>query len=182
MSYYRSLWIKTNGEIPLDSNGVSYEVHHLDGNRKNNDISNLICISLQEHFDIHYKQGDWFACKLIQQKLDIPENIRAEVLANAGVKTSKALTGRKHPNRGVNISKALTGKKQPNISKALKGRKRPCITKALLGTTRPQDVKDKIRNKMKNQPITICPHCKKEGKGGNMKRYHFDNCKSLRNG
>jgi hypothetical protein len=22
-----------------------------------------------------------------------------------------------------------------------------------------------------------CPHCKKVGKGGAMKRYHFDNCK-----
>lgn len=22
-----------------------------------------------------------------------------------------------------------------------------------------------------------CPHCSKEGRGGNMKRYHFDNCK-----
>lgn len=25
----------------------------------------------------------------------------------------------------------------------------------------------------------ICPHCNREGKGPNMKRYHFDNCKSL---
>lgn len=25
--------------------------------------------------------------------------------------------------------------------------------------------------------IVVCPHCAKEGSGGNMTRYHFDNCK-----
>jgi len=25
----------------------------------------------------------------------------------------------------------------------------------------------------------ICPHCGTEGKGGNMSRYHFDNCKTI---
>ena len=26
--------------------------------------------------------------------------------------------------------------------------------------------------------IVTCPHCKKQGGGGNMRRYHFDNCKA----
>ena len=26
--------------------------------------------------------------------------------------------------------------------------------------------------------IITCPHCKKQGGGGSMKRWHFDNCKS----
>ena len=30
-----------------------------------------------------------------------------------------------------------------------------------------------------NYTLTTCPHCGKEGGGGNMKRYHFDNCKNL---
>ena len=25
--------------------------------------------------------------------------------------------------------------------------------------------------------LVVCPHCNKEGRGGNMKRYHFNNCK-----
>jgi hypothetical protein len=29
-----------------------------------------------------------------------------------------------------------------------------------------------------NYALQICPWCKTEGRGGNMKRYHFDNCKS----
>lgn len=28
-------------------------------------------------------------------------------------------------------------------------------------------------------PSVTCPHCHKSGAGSNMKRYHFDNCKSL---
>jgi len=24
---------------------------------------------------------------------------------------------------------------------------------------------------------SVCPHCNKKGGGGNMKRYHFNNCK-----
>ena len=28
-----------------------------------------------------------------------------------------------------------------------------------------------------SEPVLSCPHCKKEGKGPNMKRYHFNNCK-----
>lgn len=24
---------------------------------------------------------------------------------------------------------------------------------------------------------SICPYCNKSGRGGNMKRYHFENCK-----
>jgi predicted GIY-YIG superfamily endonuclease len=26
--------------------------------------------------------------------------------------------------------------------------------------------------------IVTCPHCEKQGGGGNMRRYHFDNCKA----
>jgi len=35
----------------------------------------------------------------------------------------------------------------------------------------------KMKITMANLPILICPHCKIEGKGSNMNRWHFDNCK-----
>ena len=37
-----------------------------------------------------------------------------------------------------------------------------------------------IAAKGKSKPTTMCPHCKKEGSGGSMHRWHFDNCKSIR--
>ena len=37
-----------------------------------------------------------------------------------------------------------------------------------------------IQNKYKGVPLpkVICPHCGKEGGGGAMRQYHFDNCKN----
>ena len=67
---YRTIWIKENGEIPVDENGRSYEIHHIDGNRNNNSIENLICISIEEHFKIHYDQGDYWAAYLIATRAE----------------------------------------------------------------------------------------------------------------
>ena len=61
-SNYRKIYKKHYGPIPCDSYGRSYEIHHIDGNHNNNDPKNLIAITLQEHYDIHYAQGDWSAC------------------------------------------------------------------------------------------------------------------------
>lgn len=66
---YRKIYEQYHGKIPKDSNGRSYQIHHIDGNRNNNDISNLQCVSIQEHYDIHYKQQDWGACYLIGRKM-----------------------------------------------------------------------------------------------------------------
>lgn len=53
---YRKIWEQANGTIPTDELGRSYEIHHRDGNRKNNCLSNLMCVSLKEHYEIHSKQ------------------------------------------------------------------------------------------------------------------------------
>lgn len=66
---YRKFWIKHNGKIPVDENGISFEIHHLNGNRNCNDLSNLTCISIKEHFSIHHNQGNWQAAERILQKI-----------------------------------------------------------------------------------------------------------------
>lgn len=53
---YRKLWEQTHGQIPKDEQGRTYDIHHIDGNRKNNSIENLICVSLEDHYKIHLKQ------------------------------------------------------------------------------------------------------------------------------
>lgn len=51
---YRKIWEEFSGkQIP-----EGYHIHHLDGDRDNNDPSNLVCLSPAEHWDLHYKQGD----------------------------------------------------------------------------------------------------------------------------
>ena len=59
---YRKIYENHRGPIPKDADGRTYEIHHIDGDHENNDPDNLQCVSIQEHYDIHYSQGDWMAC------------------------------------------------------------------------------------------------------------------------
>ena len=59
LSVYRKVWITANGEIPFDDDGRTYHIHHVDGNRSNNDLSNLRCVSIMDHYRIHERQCDW---------------------------------------------------------------------------------------------------------------------------
>lgn len=55
--HYRKIYQQYYGEIPK-----GYHIHHIDGNRSNNCIENLKCVTSKEHYDIHYSQGDYGAC------------------------------------------------------------------------------------------------------------------------
>ncbi len=68
---YRKIWKNHYGSIPKDENNRTYEIHHKDSNKSNNDIFNLQCMSIQDHYDIHYSQGDYGACLLISRSMDI---------------------------------------------------------------------------------------------------------------
>lgn len=45
---HQAIWIDNNGPIP-----EGYEIHHIDMDKENNDISNLACIPIAEHHRIH---------------------------------------------------------------------------------------------------------------------------------
>ena len=70
MNKYRKIWESINGPIPKDQNGKSYEIHHIDGDRTNNHISNLRLVTMQEHYEIHYNQGDYGACQAIAMRMN----------------------------------------------------------------------------------------------------------------
>lgn len=63
--HYRKIYENHNGPIPSDELGRTFEIHHIDGVRSNNEPSNLIALSIQEHYDLHYSQGDWIASSYI---------------------------------------------------------------------------------------------------------------------
>lgn len=44
---HRKIWKDHYDEIPLDEDGRSYEIHHKDKNPQNNNIDNLICVSIK---------------------------------------------------------------------------------------------------------------------------------------
>jgi len=66
---HRKIYEQNFGPIPKDQDGRSYEIHHIDGNHSNNNPSNLKAVTIQEHYDIHYAQGDYGACWLIAKSM-----------------------------------------------------------------------------------------------------------------
>ena len=75
----RRIWIKKFGLVPYDENNISYEIHHMDGNNKNDSIENLKCVSIEEHFQIHMKQEDWGAVALIGYKIGLGNKFKSDI-------------------------------------------------------------------------------------------------------
>lgn len=90
---YRKIYTDHYGPIPLDENGCPYDVHHIDGNYTNNHPSNLIALSRKEHYEVHYKQGDYFAAWLIAKDINKTKE-EMSVLAKAHAK--KLIESGKH--------------------------------------------------------------------------------------
>lgn len=65
MKDYQKIWESHYGPISFDDIGRKFHIHHKDGNKENSSIENLMCISAQEHYNIHYAQKDYFACHMI---------------------------------------------------------------------------------------------------------------------
>jgi hypothetical protein len=114
MANYRKIWENANGVIPLDENGVTYDIHHIDGNRNNNAIDNLIAVSRKEHYNIHYKQQDWSACILIRKRLNLSKDEIKIVNQYAAEKRKGIACTEEHKRK---LSKALKGKKHSDKTK-----------------------------------------------------------------
>ena len=70
-----------NVRLPSD-----VEIHHIDGNHDNNDIINLKPVSIEEHYQIHYSQGDWAACLLMSHRMKINPEEKSKLASLAAHK------------------------------------------------------------------------------------------------
>jgi hypothetical protein len=175
---YRWIWKKNNGPIPKDENGISYQIHHIDGNHNNNHLSNLVCVSLDEHIEIHRKQNDWPSVAFLEQM------------------RGKNITGWTHSDE----TKKRLSKLNRIGTIGMKGKRHSDDTKrkmsdAKIGIVTSDETKQKQREAklknptnywlgksrkgmMVNHPTLTCPYCGKIGKGESaMNKWHFDNCK-----
>ena len=83
--HYRQIWEEYNNKtIPKN-----YEIHHVDGNRKNNDPNNLICVSIEEHLKIHFEQEDWSAVQAILLRMNTDNSENIKLLKIAASKSQK---------------------------------------------------------------------------------------------
>jgi HNH endonuclease len=191
---YRKIYENHFGPISKEPDGRSYEIHHKDGNHSNNDPSNLIAVTLQEHYNIHYSQGDWAACNLIGRKLNLSPALLREL--NKKQNLERVLNGTHHLLSGEIQSKSgkdrakkgtLGFQNKDNLKKANYIKDKVVKQRIQEGTWILQDpefhrkvVKNQIANGTHcSQKKITCPHCNKTIDSANYKRSHGNNCKIL---
>ena len=94
---YRKIYEQYYGSIPIDSDGRTYDIHHIDGDRNNNDPSNLKAITIQDHCNIHYEQGDYAAAHALAMKMQKPHE---EISSLAKLAAQKRTVAGKNPFSG----------------------------------------------------------------------------------
>lgn len=160
-TFYRRFYEKHYGPIPKDSSGRSYEIHHIDGNCNNNNITNLIAVSIQEHYDIHSAQGDWIECRSIAQRMDLAPEIISELSRKHAL---QQVTENRHPWQGSEKTREL------NLKRVAAG------THNWLGG-------DATRKQIENgthtsQIMKTCQHCGKMLSSAMYSRWHGEKCKN----
>lgn len=178
-----------------------YEVHHIlpKSLGGTNLEDNLVKLTAREHFIAHkllfniYRNRqmgyafhmmcvDRYGERKSRTSTEYEEAKKALSFANSLRKMS--------PETKLKISKANSGRVKSIKERTLKSKEmfinnpmnkpeyRKKVSKALKG--RPRHPNAGIK-KGSHQKISTCPHCGKTGGIGGLKRYHFDNCKTLRN-
>ena len=179
---YRKIYTEHYGSIPKDEDGRTYDIHHIDGNPENNDITNLIAVSIQEHYDIHYAQGDYYACYLmaIQRMNKSPEEISklSKAVQLDRVKNGSHPWQRRPDGTSQATDKVISGthhflKRADGTSLALDRAKNG--TSPFLGASVNQKMLS--AGKHSSQVIKTCPHCDKTVSAGPFAKYHGDKCK-----
>lgn len=108
---YRKIYENHYDPIPKDETGRTYDIHHIDGNRKNNKPENLKAVTIQEHYDIHYAQRDWSACHRIAAKMNLSHEHLSELTK---LHNKKMVENGTHPFLGGGWSKINSRKMVEN--------------------------------------------------------------------
>ncbi len=86
---YRKIYEQYYGPIPLDSDGRTYEIHHIDGDNHNNDPSNLIALSIKDHYKLHKDQGDYTEAWAIGCRMKISAEEKSMLASLSNLNTIK---------------------------------------------------------------------------------------------
>ena len=149
------------------------------------DPSNLIELTIEEHAEAHRKlykefgrvqdRRAWLGlAKMMTGKEIIKEILTSPKSEEHKRKISEAHKGKPKPwligsrNGAGNAGKPKSDEHKRKIAEAHTGKKRGEFS---------EQWKQALKDAQARQPVRTCPHCGLTGKGANMTRYHFDNCK-----
>ena len=163
---YRKIYEEAVGPIPVDDEGRTYDIHHKDGDRSNNHPSNLVALSIKDHYDIHFAQGDYGACSKIKRTMKLTPQ---EVSALATMGNLKRVRNGTHNFLGGKIAKESQQKRVAEGKHHwLRGElQRVSTAKRLAEGTHPFQFE------------WTCEYCGITGKNKAMyNRWHGNNCKT----
>lgn len=133
---------------------------------------------------------------------------QSELMQGKNIGKENPMFGKEPWNKGIPMTKeikeklsiAMTGRKlsqehRDKLSKSHKGKKpyemtdeiKENIRKSRIGKKASKEARENMSKARKGDkscagPIVECPHCGKVGTNNAMKRWHFNNCKELKNG
>lgn len=170
-----------------------FHIHHIDGNRDNNDLSNLVALSPKDHYELHKKQGDWACCLALVRtghleitpeersflaKQQMSDPTMKKILSETMKETNKKIWS------NTQFRKAQSELATKKFTKLWSNEEYKKRVSKKISQSWTKERKEKLSKefseivtKNNNKELT-CPYCGKIGKGvGIMNRWHFDNCK-----
>lgn len=182
---YRKIYKQYFGTVPKDTDGRSYDIHHIDGNHNNNSSDNLIAIPIKEHYDKHYAAKDWKACVMIGLRMRLPVEEISMLNSLAAKKRveegTHPWTTEKHASAvSDRIKKAVENGNYHMLGGAIQSKaQRRRAAQGIHQWCGPDANSQMLKNGTHPSQLEfVCPHCNVTGKGAaNAKRWHFDNCK-----
>lgn len=143
---YRKIYEQYYGSIPQDEQGRSYHIHHRDGDRSNNNPSNLQAVSIEEHYQIHYQQGDWAACLKLAPLLKCTKDELSELARRAALTQINDGT---HNFLGGHIQRRTALRRVENGTHNLLGQRNP-VHKAVADGTASLRAKEIVRKQLED--------------------------------
>lgn len=181
----RKVYVLAYGDIPTDENGRKYEIHHIDGNKYNNDPKNLKALSIEEHYNLHLQQGDYAAAHRIAGRMNIPAEKLSKI---ASLRNKKLVEEGKHNWQGGKLQSKLNKKRVDEGTHNFLGGK--YIKEQYAQGKPPWGSKEEVSKRTqeqlkqgrhpwqgKNKPMMECPNCGKIAEKPNIVRWHLDKCK-----
>jgi hypothetical protein len=136
---------------------------------------------------LHLWNSDWyyntsiarFAIRFSKMNKIVENNQWANYVEEDGLDGGDTFSGKTHSEE-TRAKMSLKAKedhlRNPRVHREETKRK---ISKTQIGKKQPESQKRKVSAALTGlvRPEYTCPHCNRVGRGGNMIRYHFDNCK-----